>query len=417
MTNAPDARDEERARAKARTSAGEDDPDTTAISEDVPGAGEDAVIVDDNPETLIDERRGSDHPRPFGSPGRPLQRKTPFYFGFFGALGVILAYVLAQAVVAASQVLLLVVVSMFLAIGLNPLVERLIRAGLHRGPAVGVVFLGTILAVVGIGYAIIPPVLDETTQFVQALPANIDHLRKSETINGLNERYGVLDSLQAYVNSGNLNATNIGARVAGGVIGLGRFVLGALFATLTVLILTLYFLAALPSIKRQVYALVPASRRRRVTFLGDEILLRIGGYVSGMVTVALIAGIAAYTFLRIIDVPFALPLAIVAGALSLIPMIGATLALILLATTAFFTSVGAGIATIAFYLVYQQVENYFIYPRVMRRTVDVPPAVTVVAALSGGALMGIVGALLAIPIAAAIQLIMIEVIIPRQDAH
>jgi predicted PurR-regulated permease PerM len=334
-------------------------------------AEEPTVIVDANPETLIDERRTEEHPRPFGSPGRPLQRSSPFYFGFFGALGVLLAYVLVRAVADARQVLVLVVVAMFLAVGLNPLVERLMGAGLRRGPAVACVFLVTLLAFGGIGYAIVPPVLEQTGVFIQTLPANLEHLQQSETINRLNERFGV--------------------------------------------ILALYFLASLPSIKRQVYALVPASRRQRITFLGDEILIRIGGYVSGVVVVAVIAGIAAYVFLLLAHVPYALPLAILGGLLSLIPMIGATIALVIMGSVAFFHSVAAGIATVIFYLIYQQVENYLIYPRVMRRSIDVPPAITVIAALAGGALMGVVGALLAIPAAAAALLLVREVLVPRQD--
>jgi predicted PurR-regulated permease PerM len=198
----------------------------------------------------------------------------------------------------------------------------------------------------------------------------------------------------------------------------GRIVLNAVFSAFTVLFLTLYFLLALPAIKRQGYRLVPASRRRRVSLLADEVLRRIGGYVSGAIVVGTLAGLTSYVFLMIIDVPYVL--AILAGLLSLIPVIGATIAAVIVATIATFQSIVLGIACLAFYLVYQQIENYVIYPRVMKRSVNVPAAVTVIAALLGGALLGgallgVVGALLAIPTAAGLLLIVREVVIPRLD--
>lgn len=379
-----------------------------------PSAGKEAVsetvIVDENPETLIDERRTVEHPAPFGLPGRPLRRNSPFYYGFFGALGVLLAYFLARAVVNARPVLVLIVVSMFLAIGLNPLVERLIRYGLRRSAAVAAVFIGAVATVAGLASQIIPPVIEQTSTFVLTLPAKLEQLQQSETIAEFNARWGLIDQAQAYVST-----SNLGARIAGGVVGLGWALVGAVFSALTVMILTLYFLVSLPAIKRQIYELVPASRRTRVTLLGDEILLRIGGYVSGAFTVSLISGGASYVFLAIAGIPYAVPLAILTALLSLIPMVGATVALILVSAVAFFQSVPVGVATIVYYTVYQQVENYYVYPRVMRRSVDVPPAITVIAALIGGALLGVVGALIAIPTAAAVLLLVREVLVPRQD--
>jgi predicted PurR-regulated permease PerM len=192
-------------------------------------------------------------------------------------------------------------------------------------------------------------------------------------------------------------------------------VLNAVFGALSVLIMTLYFLAALPSMKRQAYRLVPATRRERVTLLGDEILSRIGGYLSGAFVVAFIATLTSYVFLLVIGMPYALALAIFVGLLDLIPLIGATIAAVVVSLVGFTESVTLGLACVAFYVAYQQFENYVIYPRVMRRAVDVPAPLTVVAALIGGALLGVVGALLAIPTAAAVLLIVRQVAIPRMD--
>jgi predicted PurR-regulated permease PerM len=346
----------------------------------------------------------------FGRLGRPLRRDSPFMIGFMGALGVFLAWFLTQAILNARSVLVLIVISLFLAIGLNPTVEWLTAHNMRRGLAIGIVFLAVIGAFVGFGFAVVPPVVEQSNDFVKELPAYLDDLRRNPTVRQFDEDYGVIERAQKYVTSGEL-----GQRAFGGLLGVGRVVLNAVFGALTILIMTLYFLAALPSMKRQAYRLVPASRRERVTLLGDEVLARTGQFVSGALTVAFIAAFTSYVFLRIVDLPYALALAVFVGLLDLIPLIGATIAAVVVSLIGFTESVGVGIACIVFYVAYQQFENYVVYPHVMRRAVDVPAPVTVVAVLLGGALLGIVGALIAIPVAAAVLLVVRQVAIPRMD--
>jgi predicted PurR-regulated permease PerM len=367
------------------------------------------------PDPLLDmeQRRreaGADKLSPFGRPGQPLGRTHPFVFGFTAALGVICAWLLFQAVTSARQVIVLIVVSMFLAVGLNPAVERLQRARLPRGGAVAVVFLGLVLAFVGVGFAVIPPLTEQITNFIDHLPTYIQQLGENQRVQELDREYQVLQKAQDAVTN-----PNFGQSALDGVVGVGRVLLGGIVSTLTVLILTLYFLSSLPTIKTFFYRLAPRSRRARVALLGDEILLRIGGYVAGTITVAFIAGTMAYIFLSIMDVSFALPLALFVGITALIPLVGATIGAVLACIVAFFDGTFTGIACVIFFLVYQQIENYIIHPRVMKRAVDVQPAVTIIAALIGGTLLGIVGALLAIPTAAALALIIREVVVPRQD--
>ncbi|MDP9396000.1 MAG: AI-2E family transporter, partial [Actinomycetota bacterium] len=382
-------------------------PEALGAQEDDPDA---LVVRDDDPDTLLDERRAADHPEQFGRPGLPLRRNSPFYVGFVGATGVFGAWFLVQSVVQARAVLVLIVVSMFLAIGLNPTVEWLMSRGMRRALAVGVVFLLFLLALLGFIVSVVPPVVEQTRTFVESAPELIDRLQESRTVARLDDNFGILDRIQDYVASGAL-----GERFFGGILGVGKIVLGAVFSVFTVLVLTLYFLASLPSIKRQAYRFAPASRRERVTLLGDEILLRIGGYVSGAFLVATVAGVSSYVFLLILGVPYALALSIFVGLMALVPMVGATIGALAAATVAFFNSWYAGVLALVFYGIYQQVENYVVYPRVMRRAVDVPAALTVMAVLVGGTLLGVVGALLAIPTAAATLLLAREVLIPRQD--
>jgi predicted PurR-regulated permease PerM len=346
----------------------------------------------------------------FGRLGRPIRRDSPFMIGFLGALGVFVAYFLVQAVVQARSVIILIVVALFLAIGLSPTVEWMIARGIRRGFAIAIVFFVVIGAFVGFGYAVLPPVIQQSQDFVHQSPQYLHDLRNNRTIRNFDNDYHFIAKIQAYVQSGDL-----GTRAFGGIVGVGRVVLSAVFGAFSLLIMTLYFLAALPSMKRQAYRLVPATRRERVSLLSDEVINRIGGFISGALLVAFIAGATSYVFLLAVGMPFALALAVFVAIFDLIPLVGATIAAVVVTLLGFTQSAGVGLACIVFYVAYQQFENYVIYPRVMRRAVDVPAPVTVVAVLLGGALLGVVGALLAIPIAAAILLVVRQVAIPRMD--
>jgi predicted PurR-regulated permease PerM len=372
-------------------------------------AAEVAAVAADDPLLDTAVRRleaKADEENPFGRPGRPLNARSPFRVGFTGALGVALAYLILQAVAHARQVLILVVISAFLAIGLNPTVAWLERRGIGRKVAIGVVFAGVILFFVGFGFAVIPPVVNQTTQFVHELPTYVDKLQNNATIN----RFGFLDKAQTALSGG-----GIGTSALGGVVGVGKIVLGAFFSFLTILILTLYFLGSFHQVKATAYRMVPRSRRARVGLLSDEILDKVGGYVAGALTIAGVAGTAAFIFLLVAGVPYPLALAMLIALTDLIPLIGATLGAIVVTAVCFFVSIPVGIAALTFFVIYQQVENFLIYPRVMGRSVEVSGTATLVAALIGGALLGVVGALLAIPTAAAISLVLREVVAPRQD--
>ena len=347
---------------------------------------------------------------PYGPPGRPFA-KSPFMFGLTGALGVLTAWGLAQALVSARSVIVLTLVALFLAAGLNPIVEALQRRRVPRRAAISIVFVAVIAFFVLFGLAIVPPVTSETTNFIQAIPGYVNELLGNETIKQLDAEFQLLARLRDYVVSGDLGAT-----VAGGILGAGAVVLDGIFSGFTLLVLTLYFLGSLPTIKEYLLSLVPASRRARTRAMSDEILDGIGGYVAGNVLISAIAGVVAWLFLVIAGAEYALALALVVAVTDLIPLVGATIGAVIVTGVTLLQSVPLGIASAIFFLIYQQVENYLIYPKVMKRSVDVAPAVTIIAALFGGALLGIVGALIAIPAAAAVALIIREVVIPRQAA-
>ncbi|MEW9547567.1 AI-2E family transporter [Nonomuraea sp. NPDC050783] len=345
--------------------------------------------------------------QPYGLPGKPLAR-GPFLFGLVGGLGVLTAIAIAQMVVNSLSTIILVVVAMFLAVGLNPAVEALQRRGLARRGAISIVFAGVVVAFVLFGLAIVPPVGKELADFVAAVPGYLDELSGHPTLRQLDADYQIIPRLAQFV------TTTMGPALATGIMGASLVVLDGVFTTVTLLVLMLYFLGSLHTIKAYLLKLVPASRRARTGAISEEILSGIGGYVAGNVLISIIAGVLTWIFLSVAGVRYALALALVVALTDLIPLVGATIGAVVVTGVALLQSVPVGLACAVFFLVYQQIENYLIYPRVMKRSVDVTPAVTVIAALFGGALLGIVGALLAIPVAAAIALIIREVVIPRQ---
>jgi predicted PurR-regulated permease PerM len=354
-------------------------------------------------------------PREKAQPAPPtegLTVRTAFRIGFLAALGFFVASTAVDAILLARSVIVLLVISAFLAVGLNPLVELLVRWGLSRGRAVGVVLVIVLLGFVGFLFAIVPPIIDQTTQLVDKGPAYLDKLLKNGTVHDLDERFHLIAKAKEA-----LKSPDLAGNVFGGVLGVGKVVFSAIFSTITVLTLTLYFMSSLPAMKQAAYRVVPRSRRERVAFLADDILERIGGYVAGALGIALVAGVSSYLVLLITGVPSPVALALVVMVTDLVPVIGATLGAVVVSAVAFAHDVKVGVVVAVFYLIYQQFENYVLYPRIMKRSVDVSPAVTIIAVLLGGSLMGILGALLAIPTAAAVQLVMLEVALPHQEAH
>jgi predicted PurR-regulated permease PerM len=340
----------------------------------------------------------------------PLTRRSPFGLGFLGAVGVLLAFWLGQQILAIGPILVLVVVSAFLAAGLNPAVEWMERRGLRRSLAVLVVVLVVVAAVALFLVALVPVIADQVTLLVNNVPKWIDRLQHNSTIQRFDRRYDLLDRAKEIATKKGLAST-----VFGGLVGVGLKLLSFLGNTFVVVVLTLYFLATLPRVKRSVYRFAPASRQQRVAYLGDQIVENVGSYVSGAFIVAMAAGISSMIFMFVVGLgQYAIALAAVVTILDVIPLIGATLGAVIVTLIGFATAPHIGLLCIVFYLLYQQLENYVIYPRVMRRVGDLPGSLIVIAALIGASLLGVIGALLAIPVAAAIVLIVKEVVLPRQ---
>jgi predicted PurR-regulated permease PerM len=352
----------------------------------------------------------------FGTPGAPLNRRSPFYIGLLGGFGVLVAYGLVQSLARLSQVLTLLAVALFLALGLDPIVRWLQRRGLGRGWAVLVVFVVVIGAFAGLLFVLVPPVADQGTELANKAPTYVQNLLRNKTVRNFDNHYHVVSKLQAELKQ-KLSQGALWTQVFGGVLGAGKAAVSGAFSAFTVLVLTLYLTASLPSVKEACYRAVPASRRDRVRNLSEEISRRVGGYVIGQVAIASTNAICSYILLRILGLPYPEALAVTVGILGLVPMIGASLGAVVVILVALFSSFTTALIALVYYVIYQQLENYLIAPRVMHRTIAVPGAVTVVAALAGGTLLGVVGALMAIPTAAGLILIYHEVLVPRQQQH
>lgn len=361
-------------------------------------------------------RRSSDDGRRYGRAGRPLNRQSPFYMGFVGAIGVLAALLLWNTLGRLTTVLTLVVVAFFLALTLNPLVEFLTRHGLRRGGAVALVFAGVVAVFTLLGLVVVPPVISQGTDLAQKAPDYLDQILGSRFVKDLDQHYDVVDKIQGEFNKRITDGSFI-SQALGGVLGVGAAVIGGIFQAFTVLVLTLFLLASFPRVKQGAYAMVPASRRPRVISLSEEIMRRTGSYAAGQVAVATINAVCSWIMMMIVGIPYAAVLAVAVGFLGLIPMVGATAGAAVVCLVAIFDEPKKAVIALVYYVVYQQLENYVVAPRIMQRTVSVPGAVTVVAALAGGTLLGVLGALLAIPVAAGLLLLYEEVLLPRQRRH
>ncbi len=343
-----------------------------------------------------------------------LPQRSYFTYAFGLAAGALSAYLLVRGIARAGGVITTVLLAAFLAVSLNPIVTMLTRqtrVPMRRAGAVLIVALGVMALVAGFLAVIVPPVATEVTALVHAIPHVLQQIQDRSTYLGrLEAKYHVVSKVQSA-----LSARGVGTTAVSGIVGAGKYVLSTLTSTLAVVALTIYFLAGLPNIVAVAYRTVPASRRDRVRALGDEILTQVGRYMLGSALNASIAGLATYVWTAAWGIQYPAALGLLVALMDMIPVIGSTIGGAIVTLVALTVSVPVAIATLLFYIGFRLTEDYVLLPKVMRHAVDVPPIVTVVAVLAGGSLLGIIGALVAIPTAAALKLITVEVLIPRLD--
>lgn len=346
-------------------------------------------------------------------PGAAFDRRSAFYRGFVATLGVLLAYGLVQVVLQLAHVILLIAIAMFLALGLEPIVARLARRGLPRGWSVLAVSTGVLALLSLVGWLVVPTVADQVTQVVERAPGYVQDLRHTGVVEDVNARWHITDRIEQNIQD-SLNEDTI-LTIMGGVLGAGRAIVDGLVGAVTVVVLTIYFLATMPRTKAVIYTLVPQSRRARVVYLSEEISKRVGAYVLGQLCVAAINAILTFIILAVLGLPFPLLLATLVGLLALVPIIGTLIAGVLVTLVGLTDSWQVALIVLAYYTAYHAFEAYLLTPKIMHKAVEVPAAVTIVAVLAGGTLMGVFGALVAIPVAAGLLILYQNVMLPRQQ--
>jgi predicted PurR-regulated permease PerM len=345
---------------------------------------------------------------PLGPPGPRVNWRSPFFIGLTGAAGVAVTYTAVRALQSVSSMLLLIAAAFFIALGLEPAVSWLVNRKVPRWTAVTVVLVAFFGLFVGSIAAFIPPLAQQARQFVELAPRYVQSVQNhSSWIAGLNDRFGVQQRITGA-------AHDLGGSAVGEVVKAGSTVLGGIADLFILAVLTVYFLISIPRIRATLYRFVPSSRRARTILLGDQICAKVGAYVLGNLVISAITGLATFVWLVAFGIPYPVLLAIFVAVLDLVPF-GSTVAGLIVAAVALTVSLPVSIATVAFYIVLRVVEDYLLVPKIIGRAVEIPAITTVVAVLIGGGLLGIVGALVAIPVAAAIQLIVREVLFPRLD--
>jgi len=353
-------------------------------------------------------------PADYGIAGVPINRSHPYYFGFVATLGALTAIVLMRALASVSQIFILILIALFLATGLNPAVEALRRRNMSRATAVTIIFTSVIAFVIFFALVVAPPVISQGTQLINKAPTLLGELTNNATINKLNDQYGIIDTLQARLESITSDGTLL-ISAFGGVIGVGKSVLSGFFTFLTILVLTLYFITSLPQAVNLGLSLVPASRRERIGHLTNAIIARVGSFVGSQIVIAAMASVFVFILSLVLGLPSPIAIGMIVFVCGLIPLIGHFLGSGIVTIIALTQSIAIGVIALVAYVVYVQIENYVITPRIMKRTLAVPGAVTIISALIGSSLLGLVGGLLAVPVAASIILILDEVVIPRAN--
>jgi predicted PurR-regulated permease PerM len=339
-----------------------------------------------------------DADRPLGTPGRPMNRRSAFFVGFVGAIGALAALAAGYLVVLAGDVLILMLVAFFTAVGLHPAVSWLNRRGLPYALAAAAVSVAVVLLLAGFLGAALVPLVDQADRLAHQLNELATAVRDQDSLLGrLNRQFHLEQQLRGFVSDD-----------AGSAI-------EAVTSVFVVLVLTIYFLADFRSIRAALYRLVPARRRARAILIGDQIYARIGAYLLGNLLLSFVPGAVSFVCLAAFRVPYALFLAVVAAVLDLVPLVGTLVAAVVVAAVALTVSVPACLGVLGVLAVYKLVEDYVLLPKLIGRVVSIPAVVTVVAVLLGGVLAGVAGALVSIPVAAAVLLILREVSFPWLD--
>jgi predicted PurR-regulated permease PerM len=320
---------------------------------------------------------------------------------------IVAAVVMIEIVQVARGVLIWILIALFLALALNPAVEWVQAHGVpRRGLAVLVTYVGAILGIVALGSLFVPILVEQVDNFIQAVPDYVEDLTQGRGRLGfLEEEYQITDRVREAIGDGGA-ASVLG--VSGTALAVTKGVVTAIVAIVTIAFLTLFMLLEGPAWIERAYSLLPAASEERWRRVGHDIYRTIGGYVTGNLTISLIAGTVSTVVLLVLGVPYAVALGLLVALLDLIPLAGATIAAVIVTTIGFIDSTTSGIVLLVFFVLYQQLENHVLQPVVYGRTVQLSPLAVLIAVLIGAELAGVIGALAAIPVAGTLQVLLVD---------
>ena len=347
-----------------------------------------------------------------------MKIQNAFRFGLVGTLGVGLGLLIITSVITLQTILIYVGAALFLALGLDPAVSWLEKKKFPRWAAILTVVASVLGVLTAVIFAIAPIIVDQVSKLSKVIPELVKGVNSSTLLADLQKQFPGLDVTEITKTITDFLGGNL-TNITTTIVQSGLAFVSGLFGGLIILILTLFFTASLNSMKRATYQLVPASKRERFTDLSEQITTAVGRYIVGQAALASVNGILSFIYLSIIGAPFPALLAFIAFLLSLIPLVGTISGSVIIVLTCLIPEIGSSpqtaLAAAIYYLIYMQVEAYILSPNIMNRAVSVPGAVVVIAALAGGSLLGVLGALIAIPVAASVIMIVKQVIIPRQN--
>ena len=335
-----------------------------------------------------------------------------FRWGVYVSLGVLAVLAAAAAVYTTRAVLVRVLIALFIAVSLDPAVRALTRRGMRRSTAVLVIFLIACGLAAAFLVSVIPAMVHQFQSLVHDFPGYIASLSdRSARFRQLTDRFHLTGKVQDLI-------AGLPGKLGGGLLGFTRRLFGAMFDTLTVLVLTIYFMADMPRLRHGAMLLFPRARRAHAGRVADVMVDKVGSYMIGNLLISLAAGLASFAVLAALGVPFAVPLAFAVALCDLIPMIGATLGAVICVLAALLTTElwPTTVVVAIFFVAYQQLENYLLAPRILRHTVSLSAAAVLLAGLIGGTVLGLIGALMAIPVAAALKVVLAERLRARDSA-
>jgi predicted PurR-regulated permease PerM len=366
---------------------------------------------------VVSDTKPDDPEEPVGDgPGR---RWPPMSYWVRVLLTIAAVSAVLVALWSVINIVILVLLAAVLAIGLDPAVRLIERRGRSRGRAVTLIFLAVLAILILFAWLVIPPLVTQVGELADDIPNYVERLStRDDALGRYFQENDVAEKLQRFVKDLPRKITNS----FGTIVGVAGKVGGAIFNVLTVAILTIYFMLSLPRMRRTAAIWFAPGTRDRAEAVMDQAISRIGAYVAGILTTASIAGTSALVFFSILGViglgiPFAVPLAVFSGLLGLIPAVGAYIGAAPAVIVGFFQSPLTGVLILIYFIVYQQVENYVIQPRIMKNAVNLSPVAVVISTLVFGSLAGFAGAVLALPAAATIKVILVELFLRDRVAE